>query len=358
MGRGQPTDRHWLMRPVRVSPAVLACVATLSACGSSKNDSATTSQSRTKSAIASTTPAPSEARRGRSGCGKSASGTSTLSLRIAGRSRVVVVHVPKDYTGSEQIALVLNMHGTGSTAAEQEAFTGMDVASDTYGFVVAYPQADIPDGTGFDWNVPNEPLFGGRPVPADAPDDVAFLTALVGILEDRYCIDSSRVYATGFSGGARMASQLACDESGVFAAVAPVSGLRRPTPCPTGRVVPVISFHGTADPVDPYNGHGQRYWTYSVPQAVHYWATQDGCSSSPTTTHPLGGITLTAYGGCGAPPSARAPDVELYTISGEGHEWPGGPALPRSLTRVLGPQTTVIDANELMWSFFESHPLR
>ena len=103
---------------------------------------------------------------------------------------------------------------------------------------------------------------------SDAPDDVTFLTDLVGVLEHRYCIDSTQVYATGFSGGARMASQLACDASNVFAAVAPVSGLRRPTPCPASRPVPVIAFHGTADPVDPYNGNGQAYWTYSVPQAA------------------------------------------------------------------------------------------
>ena len=49
--------------------------------------------------------------------------------------------------------------------------------------------------------------------------------------------------------------------------------------------------------------------------------------------------------------------VELYTITGEGHEWPGGPSLPRSLTRALGPQSTGIDANALMWAFFAAHPM-
>jgi poly(3-hydroxybutyrate) depolymerase len=31
--------------------------------------------------------------------------------------------------------------------------------------------------------------------------------------------------------------------------------------------------------------------------------------------------------------------------------------LPHSLTKLLGPQTTAIDANGVMWAFFESHPL-
>jgi polyhydroxybutyrate depolymerase len=273
-------------------------------------------------------------------------------LSVAGHTRTVIVHVPSGYTGEAKVPLVLNMHGSGSTAAEQEAFTGMNATADTDDFIVAYPQALIPDGSGFDWNVPGVPLVGGRPVPADAPNDVAFLTDLVGTLADRYCVDRSRVFATGFSGGARTASQLACDSSGTFAAVAPVSGLRRPVPCPTTRSVPVIAFHGTADPVDPYGGNGQAYWTYSVPQAAADWATQDGCPGAAATSDPHPGATLTAYRGC-----RDGAEVELYTVSGEGHEWPGGPHLPRSITRLLGPQSDAVDADSVMWAFFEAHPL-
>lgn len=149
-----------------------------------------------------------------------------------------------------------------------------------------------------------------------------------------------------------MASQLACDASNVFAAVAPVSGLRHPTPCPATRAVPVIAFHGTADPVDPYNGSGQAYWTYSVPQGAQDWAEQDACSSTVAISQPDPGITLDSYSGCRADAV-----VELYTITGEGHEWPGGPKVPKSLTDLLGPQSNAINANTAMWSFFEAHPL-
>lgn len=289
-----------------------------------------------------------------SGCGRSVPrGSTTLSLTVDGRKRIVIVHVPPGYSSSIQIPLVLNMHGSGSTAQEEEIFSGMDSTADADGFIVAYPQALIPDGSGFDWNVPGEPLIGGRSVPANAPDDVAFLTTLVTALEQRYCIEGSHVYATGFSGGARISSQLACDSSTTFAAVAPVSGLRRPDPCPTTRAVPVVSFHGTADPVDPYEGNGEAYWTYSVPQAALDWAQQDSCSSAPSTSQPATGVTLTEYSGC-----AGSAKVDLYTISGEGHEWPGGPALPRSLTKLLGAQSNAIDANSVMWAFFQANPLQ
>jgi polyhydroxybutyrate depolymerase len=195
-------------------------------------------------------------------------------------------------------------------------------------------------------------LIGVKTVPAHAANDVAFLTALVGVLERTYCINSQRVYATGFSGGARTASQLACDGSKVFAAIAAVSGLRRPTPCPTGRPVPIITFHGTADPVDPYAGHGQAYWIYSVPAAAADWARQDGCSATPATSHPDSGVTLSAFGDCHGGGA-----VALYTIAGEGHEWPGGPTVPHALEAILGPQSNAINANAVMWAFFEAHPL-
>jgi len=250
------------------------------------------------------------------------------------------------------LALVLNLHGSGSTALEQEGLSGMNKTANAESFIVAYPQALIPDGSGFDWNVPGVPLFGGRAVPAKSANDVKFLTTLVGLLEQKYCVDMSQVFATGLSGGAREVSQLACDASGVFAAIAPVSGLRRPSPCPTTRAVPVISFHGSADPVDPFDGHGQTYWTYSVSSAAKYWAQQDDCSMTPTRTTPAPSVKLTTYSLC----STNA-TVELYEIIGEGHEWPGGPTLPSSIIEVLGPQSNVVSANQLMWSFFQAHPL-
>jgi polyhydroxybutyrate depolymerase len=287
------------------------------------------------------------------GCGhRVASGSTTLQMTVAGHRRVVIVHVPTGYDGTTAVALVLNLHGSGSTAAEQELFSGMDATADAHDFIVAYPQGLIANGTGFDWNVPDEPLVGGAAVPKGAASDVAFLSALVPALAARYCIDEHRVFATGVSGGGRMASQLACDAAATFAAVAPVAGLRFPSPCPAQTAVPVIAFHGTADPIDPFNGNGEAYWTYSVPAAARRWAAHDGCRA---TAHTIdgSGYALTTYSGCAAGSS-----VELYALSGEGHEWPGGPHLPASITALLGPQSNAVNADNAMWAFFTAHTAR
>jgi len=286
-----------------------------------------------------------------SGCGQAAAPGSTVYHLLSGSHlRLVIVHVPANYTGKTPVPLVLNLHGSESTARAQEVFSGMDATSDADGFIVAYPQALIPAAGGYDWNIPGVPLLGGQYPPASAANDITFLTGLVHALAARYCVDSSRVYATGMSGGARMTSQLACDASQTFAAVAPVAGLRLPSPCPAARPVPVIAFHGIADPVDPFNGHGQPYWTYSVPQAASRWAARDGCPGARTVAGK--GYTLTDYAGCQAGTA-----VELYALAGEGHEWPGGPPMPAAITRALGPQSDAVDANTTMWAFFQAHPM-
>ena len=341
-GPPRPDGRRLLRGKARWLATAVAVCALVSACGTG----AATPSGFSSAALA----VPGTA--GASGCGRPASaGSMALSVNVGGQTRLVIVHVPTGYGDQSHAALVLNMHGSGATAADQEAFSGMDSTADADGFLVAYPQGLIPDGTGFDWNVPGVPLVGGRAVPSGAADDVSFLTQLVSALEARYCIDTAEVYATGFSGGARMASQLGCDASALFAAVAPVSGLRRPSPCPTTRSVPVIAFHGTSDPVDPYAGNGEAYWTYSVLQAAQDWGEQDQCAATPTTTDGQR-YTLTAYSGC-----AGGAGVELYSVTGEGHEWPGGPPVAAALSAVLGPQSNAVDADDLMWSFFAAHPL-
>jgi polyhydroxybutyrate depolymerase len=286
----------------------------------------------------------------KTGCAISPPRNATLSVTVNGFKRTILVHRPKGEYATP-LPLVLNLHGSGSTALEQEEFTGMNKTANADNLIVAYPQALIPDGSGFDWNVPGVPLVGGRAVPSGAANDVSFLTSLVGILEAKYCIDQQRVYATGFSGGAREVSELACVDSKIFAAVAPVSGLRRPTPCPSARAMPVISFHGSADPIDPFAGHGQKYWTYSVTKAAKYWSSQDKCTKE-TSSASIKDVTLTVYDSC-----AGGAKVELYEIAGEGHEWPGGPTLPSAFTSLLGPQSNAVSADSVIWSFFSSYQL-
>ena len=259
---------------------------------------------------------------------------------VDGQWRVVIVHVPGAAAGAA-LPLVLSLHGSGGTAAAQEAFTAMDAAADVAGFIVAYPQGALSIAGGFAWNVPGQPLVDGSSVPAGAQDDAVFIAQAIAFIEARYSVDARRIYATGMSGGARMASQLGCDLATLVAAVAPVAGLRFPSPCAGQRPVPVVAFHGTADTTNPYDGGGPAYWTYSVPSAAAQWAVHDACGATPVVSQTAASVQLTSYPDCSASSA-----VDLYTIDGAGHEWPGAPG-----------QNGAIDATAVMWQFFQAHPL-
>ena len=73
-------------------------------------------------------------------------------------------------------------------------------------------------------------------------------------MEAHQCVDESRIYATGLSDGALFTSLLACTMANRFAAFAPVAGVVVNKPCDPGRRVPIIAFHGTADPILYFNG--------------------------------------------------------------------------------------------------------
>lgn len=270
----------------------------------------------------------------RAGCNDApVSGDLDLSTPVGGQVRRVRVHLPAGYTATRPVPLLLSLHGSGSTAAKQESGTGLDATADEHGFIVAYPQADRVTGTGYSWNVPGTPTFT-----TSGPDDAGFLTAVVTVLRHEFCVDPSRVYASGFSGGARMVSQLACTAGVRLAGIVAASGIRAPSPCHSVRPVPVLAFHGTADQSNPFNGHGQPYWTYSVPEAVARWARFDGCPAQAHIGHPYPAVTVTDYRDC-----AGSVEVTLYALTGKGHRWPVAAG--------------AFQPNEIAWRFLSAHSL-
>jgi len=121
------------------------------------------------------------------------SGVSSQQLMSGGRPRMYRLFVPPGYDGHERLALVLDLHGSGGSSAGQSRNSGFEMLSASgERFIVA--TLDAVDAR---WNVPIE---NGR------PDDVAYVSDVIDHVAARLCTDVARVYATGFSGGARMTS--------------------------------------------------------------------------------------------------------------------------------------------------------
>lgn len=299
-----------------------------------------------------------------SGCRTAApAGTSVHAFSAAGRSGDYLQEVPH-VAARTPMPVVFDVHGYLQPGIMQNAWSGMGAYGARHGFAVIVPETHV---------LP--PKWDYRKNSAD----IAFLSEMLTHVEQTLCIDKRRVYMTGLSMGAFTTSSVACQLADRFAAVAPVSGLQDFTWCRPARDVPVVAFHGTGDEILSYTGGtGSRGMQLpasdgtlrtigrqmredkhpqlvpnaaSIPAQTAAWARRNGCASTPTTKQITHDVARTSY--------ACAPDssVELYTIYGGGHTWPGGdPALVP--TQITGPITQSISATAIIWDFFRAHPLR
>jgi polyhydroxybutyrate depolymerase len=280
-------------------------------------------------------------------CASAAPDDQPATFEFGGLSRTYLVHLPP----GRPAGLVVNLHGGGSTGSGEERLTNFDAVADADGFVVVYP--DGIDNNWADGRGASEPDRRGV-------DDVGFLTALAGKLQNEYGIDPGHVFATGMSNGGFMSNRLGCDRADVFAAVAPVSGtLGAGVSCNPSRPVSVLEVHGTADPLVPFDGgtmrgRGGTSDVVSAPAMVERWRSADGCQGAPAAE------TLPSTGGDGtvvhrftSAPCAAGTAVVFYQVDDGGHTWPGGPQyLPKA---IIGPTTHAFAASEAIGQFFTAH---
>jgi polyhydroxybutyrate depolymerase len=192
----------------------------------------------------------------------------------------------------------------------------------------------------------------------DPPDDVKFVAALLDDLETVANIDKKRIFATGISNGGMMCYKLAAELSDRTAAIAPIAGTQAFNNAKPKRAVSVLHFHGTADTLVPFDGPkttSEKFLGFkSIDDTIRTWAKLDGCPEKPKI-EPLpdkmdDGTTVRrlTYG-----PGNDDSEVILIEITGGGHTWPGR-SMPIEL---FGRCTRDISANDMMWEFFQRHPL-
>ncbi len=263
----------------------------------------------------------------------------------SGEKREYLLYVPKSYNRSRPTPLVISMHAAGLWGAAQKETSRWNDLADAKGFIVVYPSG-----------VGGKGVRVWRAEPGDdLAKDVRFIAELIDTLSASYNIDPKRVYANGLSNGGGMAFALSCTLSNRIAAVGMVAAAQTLSWrwCTGERPVPMIAFHGTADPDVPYNG-GPSWLAPSpfpsVPGWSAKWARKNQCDPHPIESTVTADVTRRAYTGC-----ADGADVVLYTVRGGGHTWPGGAPLPEWF---VGRTTGSIDATALMWAFFAAHPLQ
>lgn len=88
----------------------------------------------------------------------------------------------------------------------------------------------------------------------------------------------------------------------------------------------------------------------SIPGFMQNWSRRNQCGPNPNESVVAPNVTRLQYPNC-----TDNADVALYTIKGEGHQWPGGKRVAAEW--MLGPYHNSINATRQMWAFFSEHPL-
>ena len=273
---------------------------------------------------------------------------------VDGEEREYLLHVPATYDPSRPAPLVISLHGAMTWPAFQRDQSGWDRLADEEGFLVVYPS-----GTGT--LVKRWVMKGSEDPPR--MQDVRFIGALIDTLGAAYNVDPTRIFVNGMSNGGGMAFVLSCTLPGRIAAIGAVSAAQS-LPwrwCEDPAPVPMIAFHGTGDPLVPYEGGPGTFGDETFPSVREWaanWAERNRCQEDAAESPVTGEVTLLAYAGCAQDAAvaldARETTVALYTLRGMGHQWPGGKPMPGWL---VGPWSDAVDATRLMWDFFLAHPL-
>jgi polyhydroxybutyrate depolymerase len=274
-----------------------------------------------------------------------------------GLARTYLLRLP-DAEGPDSpsaVPLVLVLHGAACDGRITEVLTGMSPLADAKGFAVVYPDAE--NRLWKFW----EPADKSAERAGRRGDDGGFLLAIVDQLIADGRVDRRRVYVTGISNGAYMATRLACDLADRIAAIAPVAGtmpkLLADAASPA-RPMPVLYIHGDADRIVGSDGRdflSRAKLSLSAGEFVAWWAKANGCGADCTTEDlpdaADDGTTVRlhrhAAGDGGAP-------VVYYAVAGGGHTWPGGSPQPEFL---LGKTCRDFVASAVIWEFFAGQGL-
>ncbi len=225
----------------------------------------------------------------------------TMTINVSGSNRTMVVHVPANI--EENCPLMISLHGRWGNGAAQQQCAKFEPMADTARFIVVYPdglpQAILGGGANTGWDVSGA-----------TDDDISFFKAIINTMYDRYKINKSRVYLSGFSIGGMETYHAANVAAKTFAAFASVSGypLNEYHRCYTGaRPVPFMHIHGKFDGFVKVD---------SVPIVVDNWVMRNGCNPVPVVTNKSGVYTKSVYSAAN-----NGFQYIYYALDGRGHEY-------------------------------------
>ena len=203
----------------------------------------------------------------------------------------------------------------------------MRTLSESKGFILIYPQGTLLGGYPH-WNP--SPIGEGN---KSSTDDLGFIDRLLSTLPEKINIDSSKIYACGYSNGGFLSYALACNLTDKIAAIGSVAGTMVSDTyenCQATVQKPMINIHGAEDPIVPYGG---APGLVSINNVLDFWAELNLAENMSTNF--FDGVENYMY-----KDSLGTPLVSHFKIINGTHTW--------DYSSLLSNNTS---SNELIWEF-------
>jgi poly(3-hydroxybutyrate) depolymerase len=246
--------------------------------------------------------------------------------------------------------MLFSFHGKGKDMDYQAQLTRFNDPAVNPNMIAVFPNGQVSNLGDGDrcWQCPNYCNTGIT--------DKIFVSDLITWMKDHYCVDDSKIYASGKSVGGGFVDVLACSPGfgGNFAAFAINAGAMYNeadgSGCtPARKPLPILELHGTEDHTANHNGGSSHDQPLpKIRSLLQKWAERNGCMTGTAATSDVrgsNGVYKTHWIGR----SGARTVVTGYNVTGQGHDW-------ISTQRNDDNQGNVapIDASTIMMAFFNS----
>jgi poly(3-hydroxybutyrate) depolymerase len=211
-----------------------------------------------------------------------------ITITAANMEREYILNVPTNYDNTKPYKFVIAYHelnGNDDEMYRNQYYHLLPLSNNTTIFVAPNGQQSNKNCT--------QASGCGWPNPSNS--DLQLADAIVAQIEENFCVDTNRIFATGWSYGGSMSYKTACERplggvsNGFVRAIAVYSGSQLSGNCTPSKPVAYYASHGTHDSVLNYdNGVG----------LAQNFAKANGCAWAVPTKVTSGAHVCTNLTGC------------------------------------------------------------
>ncbi len=249
--------------------------------------------------------------------------TTFHAVRVGTTNRTFLLHLPPA-AATRRVPLVFMFHGHTGNADVAQRSSRMNAVADSLGMAIAYADGSgRVHGIGLSWNVGTCCGWAQQ----HNVDEIAFIDTIRAALVRSGRIDSTAIFAAGFSAGGMLALKVACQRAGVVRAVADLAGAMPNEPCTATAPIGVLLVRGDDDD-DLREDHatqkaeGAPPYATSLDSAAAFWERENHCTGrdvSVVRRPPRVQVRTRIATGCVAGGAVR-----IVSIPDHPHAWPGG----------------------------------